>query len=156
MGRMRSSRARVRASLVALLTVGLLAAPVAPAMADGGITLRDRSDRVMARLVWQSSAVSVVKRGKPDVQRQLVLTASDERLDEHVVCVKVEMRLAGDNGWRLLQRQCAKREPKGLRIKQRLRWDQRLDCHVKVTVTGLHRRENKERSASSTSRCSTA
>lgn len=155
MGRTRSSVARARALVVALLTAGMLVGTMAPAMADGNLRLRDSSG-LMARLVWQSSSVSVVKRGRPDVQRQLTVTASDERSDQRVVCVKVEMRVDGDNGWRLLKRQCAKREPQGVRLKQRVRWDQRLGCQVRVTVSGLDRGRDRERSESTTVRCSNA
>lgn len=158
MGRKRPGGFRARGMLVALLTVGLLAGAVVPAMADGGVrlTISDSSRRLMARLVWQSSPVEVVRRGRPDLQRQLTITASDERDDDRVVCVKVEMRVEGDRGWRLLDRRCARREPQGLRYRQRIRWDGRLDCQVRVTLSGLDTRRDRERSDSTTANCRTA
>jgi hypothetical protein len=134
-----SDVARVRRVITAVLTVVLVLGVMAPALASAGsLRVKNRSDQVVARAEWSGTATTPVGRRDPRVERQLSILASDEVTDGRVVCVKVELQ-QGNEPWRQLKDDCAKREPRSVRTKVRLRWDRRLECQARISVRTVGR-----------------
>jgi hypothetical protein len=142
----RKSVARTRralaAAFVALISVGV----VSPALASSGSLSVRPNDVRLAAATWTGSTAKPVKKGSTRDQRQLNIFASDERSDGRVVCVRVEMR-QGSEPFRLVADQCAKREPRGVKVNARLRYDRRLSCEARVQVRVVGSGRSTERAS---------